>query len=199
MRINKPVSKTRNLRHHDDETLYALIAGEADVAAAAFGELYARHGSRLYAYCRTLCRNEDECNDVFQEAFTRFYEAARAGRPVRNVGAYLVRSARNICLNLRRDRKPTLPVEDDTLGSFDPPAERSELLQLIRTAMELLPDDYREAFFLREFADLPYQEIAEITGTTSVNARIRVTRAREKLRGILQPYIAELDEDRKKR
>ena len=69
------------------------------------------------------------------------------------------------------------------------PHERSEMLDLIRMAMELLPEDYREAMYLREFADMPYDEIAEQLGISQGNVRIRVARARERIRKILEPYI----------
>ena len=96
-------------------------------------------------------------------------------------------------MNLKRDRKPTVSVEDEHYAVYDTPHERSEMLQLITAAMELLTDEYREAFYLREFSDLPYDEIAELTKTSSANVRIRVTRAREKIRNILHPYITELE------
>ena len=62
----------------------------------------------------------------------------------------------------------------------------------------ITPEDYREAFFLREFADMPYEEIAKVMNLTNVNVRIRVTRAREKIRKILEPYIAEYEHEQKK-
>lgn len=62
-------------------------------------------------------------------------------------------------------------------------------MELITTALELLPEDYREAFVLREYDGLPYNEIAELTGASLATAKIRVFRAKEKLRKILEPYL----------
>jgi RNA polymerase sigma-70 factor (ECF subfamily) len=57
--------------------------------------------------------------------------------------------------------------------------------------MELLEFEYKEAFILREYDGLPYNEIAEITGTTITNAKSRVFRAKQKIKEILQPYLQE--------
>ena len=178
--------------HLDDDELYAMIGSGDSTAGRAFTELYSRHSGRMYAYCRCLSWDEDECNDIFQESFARFYESGLQRREIRNPAGYLFRIARNLAFNLRRDRKPTVPLHDDLLSNVDASHERTEMLQLIRMAMDLLPDDYREAFFLREFSDLPYKEIAGLMGISQVNVRIRVTRAREKIRSILHPYIVEL-------
>jgi len=182
---------------HSDVELYRMLRTDDRGRDAAFRELYARLSGNVYAYCRCLAWRRDESDDLFQESFTRLYESGLAGRDVTNVAGYVIKIARNLFLNMQRDRKPTVTIEHDTLSIRDVPHERTEMLELIHMAMELLSDDYREAFFLREFADLPYEDIANIMNLTNVNVRIRVTRAREKIRTILQPYIAEYEQEQK--
>ena len=70
--------------------------------------------------------------------------------------------------------------------------ENEELLALIGAAVELLDDEFREAFILREYESLSYEAIAELTGTTVSNAKSRVFRARQKIRKLLEPNIREL-------
>jgi RNA polymerase sigma-70 factor (ECF subfamily) len=67
-------------------------------------------------------------------------------------------------------------------------------LNLITTALELLDPEHREAFVLRKYQDLSYQEIAEVTNTSETNARSRVHRAQQKIREILSPYLADIDQ-----
>ncbi|PLX33200.1 MAG: hypothetical protein C0600_00870 [Ignavibacteria bacterium] len=172
-----------------------MIREKHGQAERAFRELYARLSGNVHAYCRCLAWRRDESDDLFQEAFARLYEGALQGRDVQNVAGYVIKIARNLYLNMQRDRKPTVMIEDNTLTVQDVPHERTEMLDLIHMAMELLSEDHREAFFLREFSDLPYEEIAEIMNTSNVNVRIRVTRARERIRKILQPYIAEFEQE----
>jgi len=185
---------TSRFLEFSDADLYTMTA-ESKGGEAAFRELYARLSGQLYAYCKCVAWRRDEGDDLFQEAFSRLYESARQRRPVSNVSGYLIKIARNLWLNIQRDRRPTVGIEHAENALQEMPHERTEMLDLIRMAMELLPDDYREAFYLREFADLPYEEISEVLGISSGNVRIRVTRARERIRTILEPYIAEYETD----
>jgi len=157
----------------------------------AFRELYTRLSGRINAYCRCVAWRREESDDLFQEAFTRLYESAIEGREVKNVAGYLIKIARNLWLNIQRHRRPTVDIEHSGLALHDTPHEQTEMLNLIQMAMELLSEDQREAFFLREFADMPYEEIASLLGISSGNVRIRVSRARERIRKILEPYIIE--------
>jgi len=181
-----------------DLELYLKVREGGSVGESAFRELYGRLAGNLYAYCRCLAWRREESDDLFQEAITRLYEGALQGREVSNVAGYVIKIARNLYLNMQRDRKPVISIEHDTLAVAVPSHEKTEMLELIHMAMELLPEDYREAFFLREFADMPYEEIAKVMNLTNVNVRIRVTRAREKIRKILEPYIAEYEHEQKK-
>lgn len=175
-----------------DAELYNLLREERSVAEAAFTELYARHSSRVFAYCKCIIGEHEQTKDVYQETFIRFFESARVKKEMTNVSAYLLMIARNLCLNVKRNLKETIDLDAYEIPHIDTSQEHKELVQLIMTALELLPDDYREAFFLREFEDLPYAEIATIQQTNEGAVRVRVTRARKKIREILKPYVAEL-------
>lgn len=175
-----------------DAQLFALLAGERSSADAAFAELYARHATRVFAYCRCVLGGRTEAEDVFQETFTRFLESGRRGTAVGNVAGYLVTTARNLSLNARRDTRPTVPIEEWHALAGDRPYERKELLDLINAAMELLPEPQREALFLRDYEDLDYDAIAAMLEVTPLTVRLRVSRGRKRLRGILHPYLTEV-------
>jgi RNA polymerase sigma-70 factor (ECF subfamily) len=70
--------------------------------------------------------------------------------------------------------------------------DKKELLSLITQAMETLPLDYKEAFILREYEGLSYQEIADMTESSLSTVKIRIYRAKQKIRDILAPYIADI-------
>ncbi len=192
MRIQTQHTGNSRFDGFSDADLYTLTA-ESKGGDAAFRELYARLAGRIYAYCRCVAWRQDESDDLFQDTLSRLYESAMKRRPVTNVSGYAIKIARNLWLNLQRNRRPTVGLEHAELQLHDLPHEHTEMLDLIHTAMELLNEDYREAFYLREFTDMPYEEIAEILGISSGNVRIRVTRARERIRQILEPYIAEYE------
>lgn len=177
----------------DDELFYRLT-GEKEVAEAAFSELYARYGGRVYAYCLRFLGNRDEAQDVYQETFIRFYECAKQEREMTNVPGFLLKIARNLCLNTRRNKKRTVEYED-YLTSVQPSSqEKTELLNLITTALDMIPSEYREVFVLREYQGLSYAEIAEVVDSSLSNVKVRIFRAKQKIRSILAPYIQEISE-----
>lgn len=177
-----------------DAELFYRLSGEKEKAEAAFTELYARYGGRVFAYCLRFLGQRDEAQDVYQETFIRFYESAQKDREMTNVPGYLLKIARNLCLNNRRNKKQTVEFEDYQSLVLPSTIEKTEFLQLITTAMEMLPDEYREVFVLREYEGLSYAEIAEIVDASLSNVKVRIFRAKQKIREILAPYIGEFSE-----
>ncbi len=179
-----------NYSRHTDEELFSLMSGGDK---QAFVELYTRYRSRIYAYALRMLGDRDRANDVFQETFTRIYHRCRKEeRLMSNVSAYIFTSARNICLNMIRNNKPTAAVEDYHEIVFQPSHENVELAELVKRSLELLPQHHREVFVLREYNGLSYQEISEITGQSLAAVKVHIYRAKERLRKILSPYLEEV-------
>lgn len=184
-----------SLSARTDTELYGLLQHNAAQAEQAFGELYARHQQWVFAYVLKVVGDEDDAKDVFQETFIRFVRSAPSSKEaVANVPGLLMRIARNLCLNHVRDRKETVELDDlhlvsDQRGHY----ERDELLGLISTALDTLDVEYREAFVMRLYHDMSYDEIAEITKTTVPTAKNRVWRAKERIKHLLAPVLAEFE------
>lgn len=178
-----------------DAALFAMLP-QTEHRDRAFGELYRRYSSRVYAYCLRVLGEREAASDAFQDTFTRFFHSARVDREMTNLPAFLLRIARNVCLNEKRAKIAPVAIDDIEIPSYDTPYERTELLHLISTALELLPMQYREAFVLREYDGMAYAEIASIVGISEETARIRVFRARDKVRKILKPYLVDLANER---
>jgi RNA polymerase sigma-70 factor (ECF subfamily) len=182
------------LHTRSDEELYDILRSSGESAHAAFGEIYARHASRIYTYCRRMLGDQIQAEDAFQETFTRFYDDLRSERTMTNMAAFLLRIARNCCLNERKNRNnSTVEFQEFHLPPFnDRGYETTELMRLVETAMEMLPVEYREALTLKEHLGLSYNDIAAITGTNLPVVRTRIYRARCRLRDILMPYLEDL-------
>ncbi|HRK59713.1 MAG TPA: sigma factor-like helix-turn-helix DNA-binding protein, partial [Candidatus Kapabacteria bacterium] len=86
-----------------------------------------------------------------------------------------------------------VPLDDveHWLADHSPGYEQQELLNLLTRSLELLDEDHREAFVLREYSGMSHGEIAELTGTSIANAKSRVFRAKQKIKSILLPYLKE--------
>jgi RNA polymerase sigma factor (sigma-70 family) len=87
------------------------------------------------------------------------------------------------------DLEIALPVQS---GFGHANYEANELVEIIGIALDCLDDDYKEAFVLRYYSEMSYEEIAELTETTATNAASRVFRAKEKLKHLLAPYRVDL-------
>lgn len=176
----------------DSELLVLVNKGGAS-GEKAFTEIYARFSHPVYLYCRRLAKQQDEANDVFQETFIRFHKQIQSSTNILNIQPYLIRIARNVFLNLKRDEPPWSMDSEEVSSSYTPQYEREELFNLISTALELLEFSYKEAFVLRFYQGHSYKEMAGITGDSVSALKVRVMRAKDQIREIVAPYIEDLN------
>lgn len=179
---------------YSDRELFLFLKGPKDESEIAFTELYNRYAPRIHAYCYRIVGNPEQAEDIFQETFLRFYRSAQSERMMTNVPGYLLTIARNLCLNHKRDRRQMVSIDSMQFSAEDTNHERTELLELITMALELLEFEYREAFVLREYNGLSYAQIAEVVNTTVPTIKTRVFRAKQKIKAILTPYLKDLPE-----
>lgn len=183
----------RKFDEYSDTELFYMLNDNKEIAERAFTELFNRYSSRVYAYCRRFLGDRDEAQDVYQETFIKFHQSANKDREMTNVPGFLLTIARNLCMNVKRKERPNVTLEEYMSGDDDSLiSDKDELLELIKKALELLPDDYREAFVLREYDGLSYEEISKLTNTSLTNVKVRIHRAKQKIKDILQPYLNEL-------
>jgi RNA polymerase sigma-70 factor (ECF subfamily) len=182
------------LSEHTDLQLYAMLSGGGSLAHQALSMLYKRHSPRIYSYVRKILGDIQATDDIFQETFVRFYEMGVSGQDIQNVQGYLLKISRNLCLNekAKKYNTSTISIENFEFPSLDTPYEQKELSRLIATALEMLPEDYKEVLILREMYGYSYNEIAEIVESSMPIVRTRIYRAKQKIRVILQPFIDDL-------
>jgi len=194
MAVGTMTRKHKVLTDDTDLELYQQLALDEAAAHPALTQLYRRYGQRIYTYCRKILGDNHVAEDLLQETFVKLYDSGKNSRPIENFPAYLMTIARNLCLSHKsRNARQFVPVEDFHLTAKDVPYEQKELLQLIQTALEILPEDYREAFILREYNGLSYLEIAEVINESIDVVKVRIFRAKKKLRDVLAPYLNDLN------
>lgn len=182
------------LATYSDSELFALMQSEKRASDAAFKELYERHNQRVYAYCLRVTGSADDARDIFQECFIKFYNAALTANSSTNPAGLLLKIARNTCLNYKRDQKDNVAFKSEHAGvDMTQSYEQKELLELIGMALQHLEFEFREAFVLRLYHGMDYDEISEITGEPPNNVRTRVWRAKEKIKIILSPYVSDIE------
>lgn len=177
---------------YSDAELYGFLREAKGLRDAAFTEIYERHSTRIYLYCRKILGSSDVADDAFQETFSLFLKSVGGSREMTNLPAYLLRIARNVCLQMvQRVRRRPESVFEDGFFAADvemTPVERSELIALLDVALEVLPDEQREALILQVYEDMSYQEIADFMNVPLTTVRNWVVRAKKRLRDELQQY-----------
>jgi RNA polymerase sigma-70 factor (ECF subfamily) len=188
---------------HDRTLIAGLQAGESD----AFETLVREHGPRLLRLARRFLVNEEDARDAVQDAFVAVYRSIGTFESGSALGTWLHRIVVNACLMKLRTkrRRPEedieayLPrfledghqVEPSTpwTESADNVLEREELRAVVREAIAKLPDTYRIVLHLRDIEEWSTAETAEILGTSRNVVKIRLHRARQALRTLLDRHM----------
>jgi RNA polymerase sigma-70 factor (ECF subfamily) len=162
----------------------------------AFEEMVKRYQRRVYAVARRIVQRHDVADDVTQEAFLRAYQALSSFDLQRPFGPWICRIAANLAVNHVRSpeaREQELPEGHAEMPTAAPDPLRdvleAEARHVLDAAIKTLPADQRAVLVLRVFEDLSYREIADALGIEMGTVMSRLSRAREKLRIALEPYL----------
>lgn len=191
------------------ELLAGLRAGEP----GAYERLVRTHAPRVKAVAARYLRNEEDANDVVQETFLSAFKAIPRFEGKAQLATWLHRIAVNAALmklrTLERKGEAQLEGEVDELlprfvgfGSHATPQRslgelpedgmmRQETQFFVRQCIDQLPVLYRTALLLRDIEGYENEELAKHLGITVNAAKIRVHRARQALRALLEPRFSE--------
>lgn len=179
-----------------------------DGNAMAFEELVRRHQQRLLNILAHLAPTKSQAEDLVQEVFLRVYRSRARYTPTAKFSTWLYTIASNVASNARRSkaRRKEVAVQtspDASAGvSLDNLAEAAsglmptrqlasnEIGEVVRTAIASLNERQRMALLLSKFEHMSYQEIASSMDLSIPAVKSLLSRARESLREILQPYMA---------
>jgi RNA polymerase sigma-70 factor (ECF subfamily) len=179
----------------DPEVVRACQRGEAGALDALVRATYAD----VYALAFRLVRDRDEAADVTQEVFVRVMRSVVGFRGESAFGTWLHRVTVNTALtSLRKRSRRALPGREafgmpgdesvgivDTAAGPEERAERAELLARAEAAVAALPESSRTIVVLRDVEGLSTAEVAAATGLSETAVKVRLFRARERLRASL--------------
>lgn len=186
----------------------ALVAGLRAGSADAFETLVRRYGGQLLRLARRFLNNEEDARDALQDAMLAVHRSIASFEGTAMLSTWLHRIVVNACLmRLRTKRRrpeetdiePLLPsfIEDGHQSAPSVPwsesaeslLEREETRTLVRSAIEQLPDAYRIVLVLRDIEEKSTEETAAILGVTRNAVKIRLHRARQALRTLLDRHM----------
>lgn len=194
---------------HDLVAERALVArlrvGNDD---AGFEQLVRQFGGRMHAAIRRVLGNEEEARDALQDAFLAVHRGIATFAGDARLSTWLHRVALNAALMRLRHRRcrpetsldELLPTFTDDGHHHEPPCpfgdqatqqlETEENRVRVRAAIDSLPPTYREIVLLRDLEELTTDATAELLGISGNAVKIRLHRARQALRTLLEPYMS---------
>jgi RNA polymerase sigma-70 factor (ECF subfamily) len=174
----------------DAQVVRDVLAGDRD----AYRLLVRRYGDVLYGHALRMVGSPDEAADLVQQAFVKGYRKLGAARDPERIGAWLFRILSNLSKDyLRSPRREDLSVEKvpEVVEPREDPLEsvhRGELRLRLQAAMGRLTAEQREAFTLKHVEGRSYEEMAAVLDTSVASLKMRVKRAREALKDLLEEY-----------
>jgi RNA polymerase sigma factor (sigma-70 family) len=164
---------------------------------ARLGERFEEHRTRLRAVAYRMLGSLADADEAVQEAWLRL--SSVPADEIENLSAWLTTVVARICLNMLQARKvraeaPAASSMPDPIvtpdGSLDP--EQEALLAdsvglALQIVLDTLPAAERLAFVLHDMFDMPFDEIAAITGRSSMATRQLASRARRRVQGVPAP------------
>jgi RNA polymerase sigma-70 factor (ECF subfamily) len=171
--------------------------------ANELSETLASHREAIYRYVLGIVRDSTAAEDLTQEALLRAHNKLPSLQDPEKMTSWLYRIATNICRDrFRQASYRNRPKSLDTNGDsdlessdakdvvdtgprLDKAMEQKEMSSCVQNYLTGLSDSYRAVILLHDTEGLTNPEIAEMLGVSLATVKIRLHRARERLRAAL--------------
>ena len=186
--------------HPETELVERLRRGDE----AAYEVLVRENSGRMLTVARRYLRNEEAARDATQEAFLSAFRSIARFQGASSLSTWLHRIVVNACLmKLRSARRHAessieellpqfdetghrISIHDDWPESAETALARGQTREAVRAAIERLPESYRTVLILRDIEEMSTAEAAALLEATPTAVKIRLHRARQALRTLLE-------------
>ncbi|MBO6575499.1 MAG: sigma-70 family RNA polymerase sigma factor [Rhodothermales bacterium] len=181
----------------------ALLSGDE----AAFELLVRQESPRLFRVINRVVNDEDEAASLMQETFLQAYQRLHTFRRESKFTTWLYAIGINLARASLRKTRRLSPLDEDAVERMQPEfnggmyrdpvetwnpqrlAELSQRRELVHQAIAQLPDDYRTVITLRDIEEIKTEEVARILDISNGAVRVRLHRARQALRKLLDRHL----------
>jgi RNA polymerase sigma-70 factor (ECF subfamily) len=152
----------------DYELVHKFLSGDEK----AFNQLVSRYQTRIYWHARRMLGNHDDADEIVQEVLLVIYNKLKSFNFKSSLYTWIYKITSTRSLNLLKKNKLKRMISintesfqektttDDVIVNF----EQKEKINKMENNLKKLPANQREIFVLRNFDDLSYEEISQITG-----------------------------------
>ena len=190
------MSNTSQASNHSDEISNSELVRKSQLGdKAAFEQLVIRHQDLVFSLAYKLTGNREMANDVAQEAFIRAWKAIEKFRGDSTFSTWIYRITVNTAWTLRKKAKKhnTLNIDDtyepiviDEKKDPELVAINSDLSSVLVNALDKIPIEQRIIVELKNIEGRSHTEIADYLDISVTAAKVRLHRAHQKLRQILE-------------
>lgn len=187
-------SDVKHLENVDAASDYELAQAASKGDMFSFEEIYQRHHRRVYAICLRMLQNAAEAEDLTQDVFIQLYRKIGSFRGDSAFTTWLHRLTVNQVL--MHFRKRTVKFEKTTeegetpvqiVGGTENPRKMPIVDKIaLESAIEQLPEGYKNVFVLHDIEGYEHEEVARILGCSVGTSKSQLHKARLKLRKLLQ-------------
>ena len=195
---------SRSAAGTEEAELVELLRGGDDVA---FAHLVRTHGPRMLATARRVLRNEALAKEALQDAFLAVHRGIGSFKGRSKLESWLRRIVTNAALmKLRAPAHQNEESLDSLMPAFDAHGfligpcsmsalsadqliRRDAVRDIVRDALEQLPDPYRTALILRDIEGYSTADTADLLGVSVSAVKVRLHRARKALKRLVEPVL----------
>ncbi len=144
-----------------------------DTRNYGFNLLVRKYQQRVYGIVRKMVIDHDDADDLTQDVFVKVHRSIDGFREDAQLFTWIYRIATNECLTFlsKKKRRFFLPIEDvgrELAAKLDtsPHIAADDIQKKLQKALLQLPDKQRLVFNMKYFEEMPYETMAEVTGTS---------------------------------
>jgi len=161
----------------------------------AFTHIVGRHKDHAYNLALRICGNHEEAEEIAQDAFMKAYRSLKSFKMKSSFATWLYRIVYNTAVSLVRTRKkgvlsleefPADATDFIRANSSEEEAEAEYRNSLVNFALQKIGEDERALVTLYYYEELNTEEIAEVTGISKSNVKVKLFRARQKMVEIIE-------------
>ncbi|RZK42103.1 MAG: RNA polymerase sigma factor [Pedobacter sp.] len=150
---------------------------------ALFKEIFDKNSKKIFHLCYGYTGDKDSANDLLQETFLKVWQNLDKFRNKSLISTWIYRIAVNTCLTYLRSEKRQAKdelTENIIESKVEEFSEKNEQVALLYKSISKLEENDR-LIITMVLDELPYNEIAEISGISEGNLRVRIHRIKQKL------------------
>lgn len=170
------------------------MSGEHEKIEAIFMKSYDEHADAILRYCVFQTSNREVALDILQDTFTKTWMYLKDGKEIDNIKAFLYKVAKNLIIDYRRKKK-TYSLDaiietgvDFAGGNEEENAANNFDKEFVVGKLDKLPEDDREILTMRYVNEMSIKEIADTLDLTTNNISVKIHRAVEKMKKVLDDY-----------